>query len=161
MTLNERIAALSEISPLTVKDNFTFEEFKFEILEAMNKEPDYNRLLTIFYETNEFINEGVYNIINEKVGFKALYLNFALGLEIEFVNALLCVEPLIKIDFELNKIFKDNEFYQYMEDTYWQHRRNTEFNFTQLTKMIQEIDFDSYIKEFQGGIEKLNKIAGK
>lgn len=159
MTLNEKIAALEEISPQTIKGNFTFEEFKFEILEAMSKEPNYDKLLTIFYETNQFIDQEVYNIINERIGFKALYLNFALELDIDFVNALLCVEPLIKIDYELTKILKDNDFYNYMEETYWQHRRNSEFNFTQLTKMIQDIDFDSYIKEFQGGIEKLNELA--
>lgn len=159
MSLKEKVAALEEITPQTVREVLTFEDFKFEILEAMNNTPDYDSLLSIFYETQVFIDGPVYNIMNEKIAFKGLYLNFGLGMDMDVVNALICVIPVIQLDFELEKIFKDDEFYKYMEETYWQHRRNTEFNFTQLTEMIQGINFEEYIKELQGSVQDLNKLA--
>lgn len=159
MTLNERIAALSEISPQTVKGNFTFEELKFEILNVINKEPNYEKIFSLFNEIPELLKDQPYHIINERIMLKATYLSSGLGLDPDLVNVLLCVEPLIKLDIELNNIMQDNEIYKYIEDLYFQHRKNLEMNFAQLSKMISEINFEEYIKEMQGEIQKLNNLA--
>ena len=76
MTLLERLAALPEISPQTIKENFTFEDFKFEILEAMDKEPDYTPIHALFHEVEATLNDDpLYNIFNERYILKSLYLS--------------------------------------------------------------------------------------
>lgn len=160
MSLTEKIAALEEITPQTVRKFLTFEDFKFEILEAMNKDPNYDSLLTIFYEVQEVIaSQPNYNIISERITLKGLYLNLAFGIDIEIINALVCVEPIIKLDFDLNQLLKDDEFFKYVEESYKEHKRNTEFNFNQLVGMIKDINFEEYLTKMQGSIEDLNKLA--
>lgn len=160
MTINERIAALAEISPQTVKGNFTFDEFKFEILNVLNtKEPNYEPLISIFHETQTLLDMPVYNIINERISFKAFFLSIGYDFDTNFVNTLLCLMPLVQLDYELGKLFEDNDFYNYLEKTYWQHRRNVEINLSKVLDTIKDIDFNSYINELQGGIEQLNKMA--
>ena len=59
MTIKERLAALPEISPRIIKENFTFEDFKFEILEAVNSIlPNYDGIPTIFYRSRPRVTRG-------------------------------------------------------------------------------------------------------
>lgn len=160
MTLQEKVVALSEITPQIVRETLTFEDFKFEILEAINKGLDYDALSGIFIELDNLIDKENYNVINERILFKSLFLHIGLKFDIDVINALLVVEPLIKLDFDLNQILSNIEFYKYLEEIYVEYRKNVSMDFSKLSEAMDSIDFKSYLNDLEGGISKLKEIKG-
>lgn len=160
MNIKEKIAALSEISPRTVIEVLTFEDFRFEILDIINtKELNFTELEGLFLEVHKIIQDMPFNIINERIAFKTFFLTLGYGLDIDFANAMICSAPLLQIDFELSKILKDIEFYVYYEEMYKEFKSNMELNFKDMLQSIEDLDLESYVKEVEGVVNNLKDVA--
>ena len=113
MTLQERIAALPEISLQTIRESFTFNDFKFEILSIINDaEPNLDNMSTLFLEVDELMQDPSPFIIffSERVALKTLYLHVVFGVDLNLLNSMLMIEPLVALDMDLNEeIFKDDQ----------------------------------------------------
>lgn len=162
MTLLERIAALPEISPLTIKENFNFNDFKFEILSTINNvEPNLDNMSTLFTEVDEVVQEQpVYNIFSERVALKTLYLYTAYGISLDVLNAMLLVEPLVVLDMQLNEeVFKDDDLFHYVENAFKEYKINNGLTLATIMKYISTIDIAPLAKQLESSIGELQKLS--
>lgn len=162
MTLLKRLAALPEISPQTIRENFTFEDFKFEILEKMNTEkPDLDKLSILFTEVDSLMEEEpVYNVFKERLALKTLYLYMAYNIDYDFLNALLLVEPIIVLDRKLeNEIFQEDENYQYIKESFKEYKVNNGFSLATIMKYMNTMDLEPLAKQLQDSIGDLSKLS--
>lgn len=159
MTLLERITALPEITPQTIKGNFTFEEFEFEILEKLNEEPDYDALQNLYTEVYKTLEGDPFNILNERIVFKTLYLILGYNFSINWANVLIHTLPLLKLDFILTKVLANDLFFSYLEVMYKEYKSNMEVNLSDILDTVKNMDLKDYAAQLKGGLDNLNEIA--
>lgn len=161
MTLQEKLAALPEISPQTIKGNFAMEDIMFEIQSLMVENEDnidYDHILVIFPEVDAIASQDRYNVFNERLILKGTFLSYAYRIDMDLFNALICSAPLVLVDFKLTEILKDNELFNYVEERYYDYRKNMEINLGKILESMQNLDLDEYVQELQGGIESLQNL---
>jgi len=159
MSIQEKLSTLYVIDEKTIRNNFTFEDFKFEILEKLTQEPHYDALLSLNNDVKVLSSEGAYNLIKERVAIKFIYLVSGYGFDPDFVNALALVLPLIKLDIELSKIFKDDEIFEYVENTYWETKKQEETTLQVLMETLKGMDLTDVLKELQSETEKIQELV--
>lgn len=164
MTLLEKIAALPEISPETVKGNFTFEDFKFEIIEKMAlNTPDYTGISTIFLTVDQEMSEDeVYDIIRERLTLKVYYLYFVYGINFDLLTAMLSSTPIALLDFKLEKeVLAEDEMYAYVKEAFKEYKVNNGLTLATVMKYMNTIDLNPLMKELKDSVGDLNKLAQK
>lgn len=163
MTIKERLAALPEISPRTIKENFSFEDFKFEILEAMvNKTPDYTGVPTIFMEVDQELDDEPYNIFRERLTLKMFYLFTVYGIDFDILNAMLSVLPIAVLDKRMDsEIFGNDDMFAYVKDAFKEHKVNNGLTLSTVMKYMNTIDLQPLAKELEKSVGDLTKLANK
>lgn len=160
MTLLEKIASLSENSPQLIKENFTFDEIKFEILEKMESEPDLSSISNLFIEVDETMSDqAFYNIFAERVALKTLYLHHAYSLNLDILNILVQVDTLVVLDKKLEEILKNDEYYLYIKEAFKEHKINNGMSLNTIMKYLSTIDIAPLVKELEGQVGDLKKIS--
>jgi hypothetical protein len=163
MTMNERIAALPEISPRIIQENFTFEDFKFEILEIMaNKKPSYEGIPSIFLEVEQELQdeEAVYDIFRERLTLKMFYLFIVYGVNFNFLNAMLSVCPIALLDKRMEtEVFADDEMFQYVKEAFKEYKVNNGLTLSTVMKYMSTIDLKPLAEELQKSVGDLTNLA--
>lgn len=162
MTLQERIAALPEISLQTIREHFTFNDFKFEILSIINDaEPNLDNMSTLFLEVDELMqDQPVYNIFSERVALKTLYLHVVFGVDLNLLNSMLMIEPLVALDMDLNEeIFKDDHLFHYIESAFKEYKINNGLTLATIMKYMSTIDLAPLAKQLESSVGDLQKLA--
>lgn len=161
MTLNERIAALKEISPQTIKSNFTFDDYKFEILTKVDPSKlNYDNLSTLFIEVDKFMeDQPLYNIFSERMALKLLYLYMGYDLDLDLLNSMLFLEPLILLDQKLEDILSEDKIFQYMKEMFKEHKVNNGLTLATVMRYMSTLDLNPMMDEFKKNIGDLNKLA--
>lgn len=163
MTIKERLAALPEISPRTIKENFTFEDFKFEILEAMGSNtPNYDGIPTIFLEVDQELQEDneLYNIFRERLTLKMFYLYIVYDIDFDILNAMLSVTPIALLDKKMDsEIFAEDDMFQYVKEAFKEHKTNNSLTLSTVMRYMNTIDLKPLADELQKSVGDLTKLA--
>lgn len=162
MTILERIAALPEISPHTIRENFTFEELLAElqmIVYEKQAEPNYDALFSLFNDVDELMEGNRYNIFRERLFFKTAFLSNAYDISYLLINAILSSIPLIQLDMTLEDFLKDNELYLYMKDMYREFKSDQMMNMDRILETLEEVDFTSAIEELDKEVNSLKELT--
>lgn len=162
MTILERIAALPEISPHTIRENFTFEELLAElqmVVYEKQAEPDYDALFSLFNDVDELMEGNRYNIFRERLFFKTAFLSNAYDINYLLINAILSSIPLIQLDMILEDFLKDNDLYLYMKDMYKEFKSDQIMNMDRVLESLENLNFENIITELNQEVNSLKEIA--
>lgn len=161
MTLLEKIAALPEITPQEVQKVLTFEDFRMEILEVLQtKEPNLDSMSVLFGRVDELYNAEVgYNIFSERLGLKTLYLSMAYDMDIDLLQALVCVLPLVKVDKKLAEILAEEEYFPYIEEAFKEYKINNGMTLSTIMKYLNTLDLTKFSESLAESIGELKNIA--
>lgn len=160
MPVLEKLAALSEITPQTVQSILTFEDFKFEILEALNRQPNYDKIHSLFYEVDTVMETGeIYNLFNERYILKSLYLSSVYGIDIDFFNGLMKVAPIVWVDKELSELLANDLLFLYVEKLYKDYKIYNGTTLGTLMRYMNKIDLAQVGEELKGSIDKLKELS--
>lgn len=163
MTLQEKLAALKEISPQTIREDFTYEQFEFEILGYINeaKEPNYDALFTLFSDVEDLLLDKDYNIFYEQLMLKLFYFSLAYDIPNEVLNGLASVKPIIQLNMLLDEtFFKEDKVFAYIMSSYNTHKANNANSLNTLMKYINAADFTKQSEEMKEAIDQLAKTTG-
>lgn len=162
MTILERLAALPEVSPQTIRRNFTLDEFKFEILDRLNGEPNLDNAINLFNQLDKYMEtQPIYNVISERLALKMLYLNEVYDVDIDLLNAMLNIDSLIKIDMELENILASNSYYTYIKEAFKEHKVNNATTLATIMRYLSTLDLEPLANQLKDQLGDLNKLANK
>lgn len=162
MTILERIAALPEISPHTIRENFTFEELLAElqmVVYEKQAKPDYDALFNLFNDVDELMEDNRYNIFRERLFFKTAFLKNAYDISYLLINAVLSSIPLIQLDMVLEDFLKDNDLYLYMKEMYREFKSDQIMNMDRILESLENLNFEEVITELNQEVDSLKEIT--
>lgn len=160
MTVLQKLAALSEITPRKVREVLTYNDFLFEILERQKSEVDYDALLSIYQQVDEILANQDYNIFHERVVLKAMFLSLSYNLPVDFVTGLLCVEPMVKLDILLEELLKEIPMFDYIKKGFKEYKENNGIALSTISKYLNKLELDKQSDSLKEALEQLSKTTG-